>query len=104
MRDQPGRDLLVRYLLNELNGGERHQLEEELRQSPELRRDLEYLRQCMLSAVDADFELAGPPLGLAERTADHIADVAAGGPLDDQQTRSRSLAERALVASYAVEP
>jgi hypothetical protein len=98
------RDLLVRYLLGELDTEKRELLEEQLRQSPELRRELEYLRGCLPSVEKPEPMLAGPPLGLAERTVDRVADVASGGPLEDEAARDRATAERALVASYAVEP
>jgi hypothetical protein len=96
------RDLLVRYLLGELDSDERQLLEEQLQKSPELRRELEYLRGCMPAGEEP--RLSGPPLGLAERTVDRISDIAAGGPLEDDEAADRARAERALVASYAVEP
>jgi hypothetical protein len=98
------RDLLVRYLLGELDATQRKSLEEQLRQSPALCRELEYLRSCMRSADMPDPHLAGPPMGLAERTVDRVTDVAAGAELEDEHTANRRLAERALAASYAVEP
>jgi hypothetical protein len=98
------RDLLVRYLLGELDSDERQLLDEQLRTSSELRRELEYLRGCLPTSESPEPLIAGPPMGLAERTSDRIADVAAGMPLEDQKTAARATAERALVASYAVEP
>jgi hypothetical protein len=98
------RDHLVRYLLGELSADERQLLDERLLKSPDLRRELEYLRGCMPSAEEPEPRLAGPPMGLAERTADRVADAAAGLPLEDEQMAARATAERALVASYAVEP
>jgi hypothetical protein len=96
------RDLLVRYLLGELDSDQRQLLEEQLQKSPELRRELEYLRSCLPTGEEP--RLSGPPLGLAERTVDRISDIAAGEPLDDDEAADRARAERALVASYAVEP
>ena len=43
-------------------------------------------------------------MGLAERTVDRVADAAAGLPLENEAAAARATAERALVASYAVEP
>jgi hypothetical protein len=96
------RDLLVRYLLGELDSDRRQLLEEQLQNSPELRRELEYLRSCLPAGEEP--RLSGPPLGLAERTVDRISDIAAGAPLEDDHATERARAERALVASYAVEP
>ncbi len=69
------RDLLVRYLLGELNSQEQEQLEAELRDSPELRRELAYLRSCMPGGGDDDLDrpqTGVAPSGLAERTLDRI--------------------------------
>lgn len=69
------RELLVRYLLGELNSQELEQLEAQLRDSPELRRELEYLRTCMSGAEDDDVErpaAAEAPRGLAERTLGRV--------------------------------
>lgn len=98
------RDLLVRYLLGELGADERQLLEQQLRDSPDLRQELDYLRGCLRSAEQPEPVLAGPPMGLAERTVDRVTDVAAGGPLEDEAARDRANAQRALAASYAVEP
>jgi hypothetical protein len=76
------RDLLVRYLLGELNAQDREQLEAQLRDSPELRRELAYLQACLPSVDD---ECASPaeasseaPRGLAERTLGHICGDSSG--------------------------
>lgn len=69
------RELLVRYLLGELNSHELEQLEAQLRDSPELRRELEFLRTCMSGAEDDDFERPAAvetPSGLAERTLGRV--------------------------------
>jgi hypothetical protein len=97
------RDLLVRYLLGELDVAERRRLEAELQKSPELRRELEYLRECMPSPESPDPPLAAPPMGLAERTVDRVSDSVAGLPFDEE-AELRASANRALAASYAVEP
>ena len=97
------RDHLVRYLLGELDFKERRLLEEQLQKSPELRRELAYLRECLPSPESPEPPLAAPPMGLAERTVDRVADAAAGLPYDEE-AELRASANRALVASYAVEP
>jgi hypothetical protein len=76
----PMRDQLVRYLLGELNAQEREQLEAELRDSPELQRELAYLQACLPGDCDAGDDeddresvpAASAPRGLAERTLDRI--------------------------------
>jgi hypothetical protein len=65
------RDLLVRYLLGELNAHEREQLEAELEKSPELRRELSYLRACLPEEPKPP-AADGPPSGLASRTLERI--------------------------------
>jgi hypothetical protein len=71
------RDLLVRYLLGELRADERQRLEDGLRKSPELRRELEYLRECLPSTENTFEDSRGPagvpPSGLAERTIERIS-------------------------------
>ena len=66
------RDLLIRYLLGELDDAEQRQLEGRLQQSPELRRELDYLRACFSENADAPAP-ASPPPGLAARTADQVS-------------------------------
>ena len=79
------RDLLIRYLLGELDYDEQRQLESQLRQSPELRRDLAHLQACFKSAEVDDFGGAEPPSGLAQRTADRVCDFACScGASEDQ--------------------
>jgi hypothetical protein len=84
----PMRDLLVRYLLGELNSQEQEQLEAQLRDSPEMRRELEYLRAC-LPGGGSDADVKRPrtddtPTGLAERTLGRIH----GGEPDEGVARS----------------
>jgi hypothetical protein len=70
------RDLLVRYLLGELNTQEQEQLEAELRDSPEMRRELAYLQSCLPGSGDDDAQrprTGDAPSGLAERTLDRIS-------------------------------
>jgi Protein of unknown function (DUF1559) len=85
----PMRDLLVRYLLGELDEVQQHELEEQLRSSPELQRELARLRACFSAADDQECQAVEPPSGLAERTAGQIAGIlcgdesAAGGVIKD---------------------
>lgn len=69
------RDLLVRYLLGELDEVQQLELEERLRSSPELQRELARLRACFSAADGNESSAVEPPSGLAERT---IADVLCG--------------------------
>jgi hypothetical protein len=64
------RDLLVRYLLGELDERERALVETQLGDSAELRRELAYLRECLPAAREPGGE---PPTGLAERTVERIS-------------------------------
>jgi Protein of unknown function (DUF1559) len=70
------RDQFVRYLLGELNSSEREQLEAQLRDSPEMQREFDYLRNCLSGGCD-EAELDPPPAedaprGLAARTLGRI--------------------------------
>jgi hypothetical protein len=67
------RELLVRYLLGELSADEQSQLEERLRESPELRGELAYLQKCFAETNDVELPPADPPRGLAERTSQRVA-------------------------------
>lgn len=67
------RELLIRYLLGELNADERRDVQSRLQSSPELQRELAQLRECFAAHQDEDFMAAGPPRGLAERTAERVA-------------------------------
>jgi hypothetical protein len=76
------RDLLVRYLLGELDDREQRALEEQLRTSPELRDELAYLKHCFSAAEDPRQGASEPPRGLAERVTGLVcgqADVWAAG-------------------------
>ena len=68
------RDLLIRYLLGELEFHEQRQLEERLRTSPELQRELAYLRTCFAAARDTSSESKELPRGLAERTTRRVTE------------------------------
>lgn len=76
------RDLLVRYLLGELEEEQQRQLEERLRNSPELQRELARLRACFSAADGGDAPPLQPPPGLAERTTGRITDLATGEAAD----------------------
>src|SRR5262245_41238967 len=72
------RELLVRYLLGELDGDEQSQLEKQLRDSPELQRELAYLQKCFAETNDVDIPVGEPPRGLAKRTAKAVHDSVYG--------------------------
>jgi hypothetical protein len=84
------RELLVRYLMGELDGPELRQLEAQLRASAELRSELAYLRSCFQTADDDQDGPAGPPRGLAERTSERVNEYDGG----DLNERSGSLLHR----------
>jgi hypothetical protein len=71
------RDLLVRYLLGELTPQQTEQLEAELRDSPELQRELAYLQACMSGGGSeddgCDEDLDRPASSLCERTLGNIS-------------------------------
>src|SRR5689334_3178886 len=68
------REQLIRYLLGELDTDERKQLRAQLRESPELRRELAQLRECFEATQEDLFdEEPQAPRGLAERTAEWVA-------------------------------
>lgn len=62
------RELLIRYLLGELEPHEHDAVQQQLAASPELRRELSQLRACFAAPIEAD-EPDEPPRGLAERTS-----------------------------------
>lgn len=73
------RDLLIRYLLGELDRIEQRQLEARLESSAELQRELAQLRLCFSGQDDDHCDDPAPvPQGLAERTAGRVTDVACG--------------------------
>ena len=67
------RDLLIRYLLGELDADEQQRVEERLQSSPDLRHELALLRTCFAAADDVDSPSADLPRGLAERTTRRVA-------------------------------
>lgn len=72
------RELLIRYLLGELDAGEQSQVEKRLRESSELRQELAYLQKCFAENGDVELPTGEPPRGLAERTSQRVSDSACG--------------------------
>ena len=66
------RELLIRYLLGELDTREQAQLEERLRNSPELQSELAHLQTCFAAARETDYSAGEPPRGLARRVTDSV--------------------------------
>lgn len=72
---------LVSYLLGDLDDSTRQAIEERLKVDPELRDELERVRECLegsdskACSADAEYDL---PDGLADRTADSVTDLAIG--------------------------
>jgi hypothetical protein len=66
------RELLIRYLLGELDAAQQRRLEEELRNSPELRRELAHLQSCFSAAQDVKPGSDEPPCNLARRVTDSV--------------------------------
>ena len=67
------RELLIRYLLGELDAGEHEELERQLAANPALRRELAHLRSCFAAACEAEEPFGATPRGLAERTTERVA-------------------------------
>lgn len=68
------REQLIRYLLGELDEDEFRDVQSQLKNSPELRRELAHLRECFAAHQDDALEADGPPSGLAARTAGRVAE------------------------------
>jgi hypothetical protein len=84
------RELLIRYLLGELDFHEQRQLEERLRTSPELERELAYLRTCFAAARDTGSDATELPRGLAKRTTQRVTDYDGEDESADAATPSRT--------------
>jgi hypothetical protein len=69
---QAMRELLIRYLLGELDATEQRRLEDELRNSPALQRELARLQACFAAAREVDHSRDEPPSGLARRVTDSV--------------------------------
>jgi type II secretory pathway pseudopilin PulG len=83
------RDLLVRYLLGELDDREQRDLEQQLRSSPELRQELAYLQRCFSAADDARQDAPQPPPGLAARVTGRVCgdDIVAAAGAGNEDSR-----------------
>jgi len=88
------RELLIRYLLGELDPEEHQQLHAELQRNAELRSELARLRACI--AANQQEELPG---GLAERTAECVAGCSIGA-----NESADFLSRRAAALAAAAEP
>ena len=66
------RELLIRYLLGELDADERRDVQSRLQSSPELQRELAQLRTCFAANLDDELFAPDPPSGLAARTAGQV--------------------------------
>lgn len=80
------REDLLGYLLNALDDAERARVEEALRRSPELQRQLEELKEKLLPIDEGQPEFEPPP-GLADRTCD-VVEEAADMPVELFQSRA----------------
>jgi hypothetical protein len=78
------RELLIRYLLGELEPHEHDAVQQQLVESPELRRELARLRSCFVNAVQ-DNEPGEPPLDLAKRTAILVSESGSHGALPPRE-------------------
>src|SRR5688572_26858988 len=83
------RELLIRYLLGELDVHEQRQLEERLRDSPRLQNELAHLQTCFAAARDTEYSAEAPPQGLARRVTDSVC----GGNPSAEFGRSAAVAE-----------
>ena len=92
------RELLIRYLLGELDGREQVELDSRLAADPALRRELEHLRTCFSAACEIDETTADAPRGLAERTTERVAGGSDELPLDDY------LSDRAAALAAVSDP
>ena len=72
-------DLLVGYLLDELDDDQRRIVEERLRHDLDFRRQLAHLSRCLGQDRNAKNLPAEPPRGLAERTTRNIAHASDSG-------------------------
>jgi prepilin-type processing-associated H-X9-DG protein len=89
------RELLIRYLLGELEPHEHDAVQQQLAESPELRRELAHLRSCFAASCPADEDPDEPPRGLAERTAVRVSESGTHSvvPADGSTSKSAALAD-----------
>lgn len=71
------RERLVSYLLGELDATEARELEAQVEADPQLSKQLEHLRGCLMLAQE-EAAPDEPPSGLADRTADSVHDLVLG--------------------------
>jgi prepilin-type processing-associated H-X9-DG protein len=90
------RELLIRYLLGELDADERRDLQARLRESPELRAELAQLRSCLAQSQDDDLFAPDAPSGLAARTAERVV----GG----EEPSDSAISRREAALSQAGDP
>src|SRR6478672_547170 len=87
------RELLISYLLGELNAAERQDLEAQLQESPQLRAELAELRSCFAANQDDDLFAPDAPTGLASRTAGLV--VGGEGPSESAILRREAALSQA---------
>jgi hypothetical protein len=85
------RELLIRYLLGELDAIEHDDVQRRLAASPELRRELTRLRECLAATAEDDSTFGETPRGLAERTAERVT-IGCDDPLGFSVDRAMALA------------
>jgi hypothetical protein len=82
------RELLIRYLLGELDADERREVQSRLASSPELRRELWRLRECFAAQQADEAQSLTPPRGLAARTAGRVTGGGEAGETSAADQRS----------------
>ena len=90
------REQLIRYLLGELDEDEHLELRQQLRDNPELQRELAHLRECFTTNPD-DVGAPLPPGRLAERTAERVTNC-------DEDDEYELVSSRAGAMSSGGEP
>lgn len=90
------RELLIRYLLGELDVGEHERLHAELQRNADLRAELARLRACIAAKPQGDEFSAEPPGDLVARVAQEIAGC--GEVASDSVSASRRAATLAAIA------
>jgi hypothetical protein len=84
------RELLIRYLLGELEPHEHDAVHRQLAESPELRKELARLRECFSESYHAEEGPDDPPRGLAERTAVRVSESGTHPKPGAATTRAKS--------------
>jgi hypothetical protein len=96
------RELLIRYLLGELDEREHDEVQRRLADSAELRRELAHLRSCFSSSCQSDDLAAEPPTGLAERTTERVAGSDGDGDEESAWVSSRAIHDASDVPAGAL--